>query len=76
MFCTTACVVLRSDMAAAVARPGRPAYMTRERIEMAPNLKMCVTCGIGSDHVDLEAAMERNIAVTEETPTPPRPYSI
>ena len=43
----------------------RPAYITRERMEMAPNLKMCVTCGIGSDHVDLQAALERNIAVTE-----------
>jgi len=47
--------------------------MTRERIEMAPNLKMCVTCGIGSDHVDLEAAMERNIAVTEVPPALPHP---
>ena len=36
-------------------------------MEMAPNLKMCVTCGIGSDHVDLDAAMERGIAVTEAT---------
>jgi formate dehydrogenase len=50
-----------------MSQPFWPAYMTRERIEMAPNLKMCVTCGIGSDHVDLEAAMERNIAVTEVT---------
>jgi len=28
---------------------------------------MCVTCGIGSDHVDLQAACERKIAVTEVT---------
>lgn len=34
---------------------------------MAPKLKMCVTAGIGSDHVDLEAACERNITVTEVT---------
>jgi len=34
---------------------------------MAPNLKMCVTCGIGSDHVDLQEAMNRNITVTEVT---------
>jgi len=34
---------------------------------MAPKLKMCVTCGIGSDHVDLQAACERNITVTEVT---------
>ena len=28
---------------------------------------MCVTAGIGSDHVDLEAACARNITVTEVT---------
>jgi formate dehydrogenase len=50
-----------------MSQPFWPAYITRERMEMAPNLKMCVTCGIGSDHVDLEAAMERNITVTEVT---------
>merc|ERR1712072_1655768 len=50
-----------------MSRPFWPAYITRERMEMAPNLKMCVTCGIGSDHVDLQAAMERNITVTEVT---------
>ena len=41
--------------------------MTRERMEMAPNLKMCMTAGIGSDHVDLSAAIEKNITVTEVT---------
>merc|ERR1712226_230480 len=41
--------------------------MTRERIAMAPKLKMCLTAGIGSDHVDLEAACERGITVTEVT---------
>lgn len=34
---------------------------------MAPNLKMCVTCGIGSDHVDLQEAINRGITVTEVT---------
>lgn len=34
---------------------------------MAPNLKMCMTAGIGSDHVDLAAACARNITVTEVT---------
>merc|ERR1712072_470375 len=50
-----------------MSQPFWPAYITKERMEMAPNLKMCVTCGIGSDHVDLQAAMERNITVTEVT---------
>lgn len=31
------------------------------------DLKMCMTAGIGSDHVDLEAAMEKGITVTEVT---------
>ena len=30
----------------------------RERIAKAPNLKLIVTAGIGSDHTDLEAAIE------------------
>jgi formate dehydrogenase len=37
----------------------------QQGIAKAPKLKMCVTAGIGSDHVDLEAACERKIAVTE-----------
>lgn len=34
---------------------------------MAKNLKMVMTAGIGSDHCDLQAAMDRNITVTEVT---------
>ena len=30
-----------------ISQPFWPAYMTKERIEMAPNLKMCMTAGIG-----------------------------
>src|SRR5882762_5688644 len=41
--------------------------MTAERIAKAPKLKMIVTAGIGSDHTDLQAAMERNITVAEVT---------
>ena len=33
----------------------------------AKNLKVCVTAGVGSDHIDLNAAMERNIQVLEVT---------
>eukprot|EP00039_Didymoeca_costata_P027573 m.18686 g.18686 ORF g.18686 m.18686 type:complete len:431 (-) comp6381_c0_seq2:717-2009(-) len=50
-----------------ISQPFWPAYITRERMDMAPNLKMCMTAGIGSDHVDLEAAMEKGITVTEVT---------
>jgi len=41
--------------------------MTAERIKKAPQLKMCLTAGIGSDHVDLEAACEAGVTVTEVT---------
>lgn len=50
-----------------ISQPFWPAYMTRERFEMAPNLKLVVTAGIGSDHTDLQAAMERGVTVAEVT---------
>jgi formate dehydrogenase len=50
-----------------ISQPFWPAYLTAERIAKAPKLKMAVTAGIGSDHVDLQAAMERGISVTEVT---------
>lgn len=31
------------------------------------NLKLAITAGIGSDHVDLQAAIENNITVAEVT---------
>ena len=39
----------------------------QERIAKSPKLKMAVTAGIGSDHVDLQAAMKRKIDVVEVT---------
>lgn len=50
-----------------ISQPFYPYYVTAERIANAPNLKMAVTAGIGSDHVDLDAAMARNMTVTEVT---------
>ena len=50
-----------------ISQPFWPAYMTAERIAMAPKLKLCATAGIGSDHVDLDAACKRNLTVTEIT---------
>ena len=47
-----------------ISQPFWPAYLTAERIAKAKNLKMAVTAGIGSDHVDLQAAIERGIKVT------------
>jgi len=50
-----------------ISQPFYPAYMTAERQAMAPNLKMAITAGIGSDHVDLEAAIKNNVDVSEVT---------
>jgi formate dehydrogenase len=41
--------------------------MTAERIAKAPKLKLIITAGIGSDHTDLQAAMDRGITVAEVT---------
>ncbi|MEL0538945.1 NAD-dependent formate dehydrogenase [Staphylococcus debuckii] len=55
------------DMDVVISAPFYPAYMTAERIEKAPNLKLAVTAGVGSDHVDLEAASKHDISVVEVT---------
>src|SRR5207244_6075099 len=49
------------------SQPFWPAYLTAERISKAPKLKLAVTAGIGSDHVDLQAAIDRGITVAEVT---------
>jgi len=50
-----------------ISQPFYPAYMTRARLDKAKNLKMALTAGIGSDHVDLSAAMDHNVDVAEVT---------
>jgi len=55
------------DAEIVISQPFWPAYMTAERIANAPKLKMIVTAGIGSDHTDLQAAMDRGITVAEVT---------
>jgi formate dehydrogenase len=50
-----------------ISQPFWPAYLTAERIAKAPNLKLAITAGIGSDHVDLGAAIESEITVAEVT---------
>ena len=50
-----------------ISQPFWPAYLTAERIAQAPRLKLAVTAGIGSDHVDIDAAIENGITVAEVT---------
>ena len=55
------------DAEVVISQPFWPAYLTAERIAKAPNLKLAITAGIGSDHVDLQAAMESGMTVAEVT---------
>ncbi len=50
-----------------ISQPFWPAYLTAERIAKAPRLKLAITAGIGSDHVDLQAAIDHGITVCEVT---------
>jgi formate dehydrogenase len=56
-----------ADVEVVISQPFWPAYLTAERIAKAPKLKLAVTAGIGSDHVDLQAAIDRGITVAEVT---------
>jgi formate dehydrogenase len=55
------------DAEVVISQPFWPAYMTAERIRKAKKLKLIITAGIGSDHTDLQAAMEAGITVAEVT---------
>jgi formate dehydrogenase len=55
------------DAGIVISQPFWPAYLTSERIAKAQKLKLAVTAGIGSDHVDLQAAIKRGITVAEVT---------
>ncbi|TIY07529.1 MAG: NAD-dependent formate dehydrogenase, partial [Mesorhizobium sp.] len=56
-----------ADAEIVISQPFWPAYLTNERIAKADQLKLAITAGIGSDHVDLQAAMDRGITVAEVT---------
>jgi formate dehydrogenase len=55
------------DADVVISQPFWPAYLTSERIARAKNLKLAITAGIGSDHVDLQAASEAGMTVAEVT---------
>jgi formate dehydrogenase len=56
-----------ADAEVVISQPFWPAYMTAERIAKANKLKLIITAGIGSDHTDLQAAMDKGITVAEVT---------
>jgi formate dehydrogenase len=56
-----------ADAEIVISQPFWPAYLTAARIAKAPNLKLALTAGIGSDHVDLDAAIAHGVTVAEVT---------
>ena len=55
------------DADVVISQPFWPAYLTAERIAKAPKLRLAITAGIGSDHVDLDAAIANDVTVAEVT---------
>ncbi|MET7975076.1 NAD-dependent formate dehydrogenase [Streptomyces mirabilis] len=55
------------DADVVISQPFWPAYLTPERITSAPRLKLAITAGIGSDHVDLPSAIAHGMTVAEVT---------
>jgi formate dehydrogenase len=56
-----------ADADVVISQPFWPAYLTAERMARAPRLKLALTAGIGSDHVDLDAAIRHGVTVAEVT---------
>jgi formate dehydrogenase len=48
-----------------ISQPFWPAYLTEARFAKAPKLKLAITAGIGSDHIDLQAAIKHGVTVAE-----------
>ncbi|MEU2426761.1 NAD-dependent formate dehydrogenase [Streptomyces sp. NPDC007851] len=55
------------DTDVVVSQPFWPAYLTAERIAASPRLRLAITAGIGSDHVDLPSAIAHGMTVAEVT---------
>src|SRR5215471_1321686 len=56
-----------ADADIVISQPFWPAYLTRERIAKAKKLRLAITAGIGSDHIDLQAASEAGLTIAEIT---------
>ncbi len=53
------------DMEILITTPFHPAYMTKERLQKADKLKLIMTAGVGSDHIDLNTAADKGMTVVE-----------
>jgi formate dehydrogenase len=47
-----------------ITTPFHPAYITKERFEKAKNLKLAITAGVGSDHIDLQYCRDQQHTVS------------
>lgn len=48
-----------------ITTPFHPGYLTADLFDKAKNLKLCITAGVGSDHIDLNAAVKKHVQVLE-----------
>jgi len=55
------------DADVVISQPFWPAYMTADRFDRASALKLIITAGVGSDHTDLQAAIDHDVTVAEVT---------
>src|SRR6202453_1782317 len=55
------------DAEIVISHPFWPAYLTAERIAKAPKLKLSITAGIGSDHVDPPPPTKSGITGARDT---------
>ncbi|MFD0500813.1 NAD-dependent formate dehydrogenase [Streptomyces rhizosphaericus] len=56
-----------ADAEVLITTPFWPLYLDEKRMERARKLKLVITAGVGSDHIDMEAAGRHGIRVTEVT---------
>lgn len=59
--------MLTCNLKVLITTPFHPGYLTRDLMEKAKNLKICITAGVGSDHIDLNAAIDNRVQVLEVT---------
>jgi len=56
-----------ADTEILITTPFWPLYVTKDKMDKAPKLRMILTAGVGSDHIDLKAARDKKITVAEIT---------
>jgi len=56
-----------ADTEILITTPFHPGYLTADLFEKAKKLRLCVTAGVGSDHIDLNTANKKKITVAEVT---------